>query len=239
MSTEQTNINGSGPLRTENGFFFERPETAGELSRSTELLISLGALASRLALENRTRTFHSDGRPENVAEHSHMLSRVVTGVVRHNRERLPATITEGEVSLFADIHDDIEAYVCDTATDFITPEGMRQKELREVAGARQLYVEYRDIDPVYAERVLEYERQVNPNARLTKLVDKDMTLLIHIPNRGKIVRETYEDKSHFLASLYAHNQRLREKFPEFAWHIDEERTELGEYVADLAWPEAA
>lgn len=237
MSMETTNTNREALPRSGNGFYFQRPELRGEVSRSTELLISLGALASRLVMEKRTRTYHPDGRRENVSEHAHMLSRVVTGVVRHNRHRLPQTITEGEVSLFADIHDDIEAYVCDTATDFISPEEMRQKELREIAGARQLYLEYKDIDPVYADRVMEYEQQVNLSARLTKLVDKDMTLLIHIPNRGKIVRETYENRDHFLASVSAHNQRLRETFPEFAWHVDEERAELAEYVAGLAWPE--
>lgn len=236
MSTGKTNT--KLPL-FENGFYFQRPELDGLVSKPTELIISLGALASRMVLETRTRTIHPDGRAENVSEHAHMLSRIVTGKVRHYRDRLPAEITEGDVSLFADIHDDIEAYVLDTATDFITPEGLREKERREAAGARQLYLEFRDIDPVYASRVLEYEEQKNPNARLTKLVDKDMTLLIHIPNRGRIVRETFDSKELYLERVYAHSQRLREQFPEFAWMIDDGRDELGEYVADLAWPDVA
>lgn len=233
MSTEKTSTK---PQLHENGFYFQRPELDGTVSQPTGLTISLGALASRMVLETRTRTIHPDGRAENVAEHSHMLSRVVTGKVRLYRDRLPVEITEGEVSLFADIHDDIEAYVLDTATDFITPEGLKEKEVREALGARQLYLEFKDIDPIYAARVLEYEEQKNPNARLTKLTDKDMTLLIHIPNKGSVVRETYESKELFLERVYSHGQRLREQFPEFAWMVDD-RDELGEYVADLAFSE--
>lgn len=222
------------PRLHENGYYFQRPELDGIVSRPTELVISLGALASRLVAETRTRTIHPDSRAENVAEHAHMLSRVATGVVRQFKEVLPPEITEGEVSLFSDIHDDIEAYVLDTATEFISSDELREKEIRESAGARQLYLEFVDVDPIYAARIMEYEAQENPNARLTRLVDKFMTLLINIPNSGQVLHETYDDKDHLLKSIYAHSQRLREKFPEFAWLVDY-RDELGEYVADMAF----
>lgn len=233
MNTQKTNTN---PRQNESGFYFQRPEFDGQLSEPTEHVISLGALASRHVVELRTRTVHPDGRAENVAEHSHMLSRVATGLVRRFRDRLPESVDEGLVGLFADIHDDVEAYVRDTATDFITEEELRDKELREAAGARQLYLEHRDIDPEYAQRVLTYEEQKSPSARFVRLVDKFMTLLIHIPNEGMVVRETYDSKEQFIELVFAHSQRLREQFPEFAWLLDY-RDELGEHVADLAFPD--
>lgn len=234
MSTDKTSIE---PRQLGNGFYFQRPEFDGRLSEPTEHVIGLGALASRHVVELRTRTVHPDGRLENVAEHSHMLSRVATGLVRRFRDQLPESIDEGTVGLFADIHDDVEAYVKDTATDFITPEGLKEKERREAEGARQLYLEYKHIDPEYASRVLTYEEQKSPNARLVRLADKFMTLLIHIPNGGKVVRGAYESKEAFLGAVYTHSQKLREQFPEFAWLL-EFRDELGEYVADLAFPDA-
>lgn len=230
MSMEMTNTNLS---RLENGFYFRRPELDGKVSPGVELAVALGAMASRQVLEVRTRTHHPDGRAENVAEHSHMLSRVATGLYRNFKHLLPEQ-NEGMIGLFADIHDDVEAYVLDTATDFISDQGRREKEIREAAGARQLYVEYHDIDPIYAERIRTYEEQVDPNARFVRVVDKMMTLLIHLPNKGEIIRKTFNTKEAHLEAIYKHTQRLREQFPEFVWLLDL-RDELGEYVNDVAF----
>lgn len=225
MSMEKTNID----LRP-NGFYYQVPELSNELSRGARVAITMGSLASRLVQEERTRTHHPDGRAENVAEHSFMLAKVAVSLARELKDELPPDIDEGRVAISAINHDDPEAYVLDTATDRITEVELRAKAKREAQGVKQLLIEFAPIDNEYALSVEHYEKQLNVNDRFVRLVDKLMTLLIHIPNDAASLLEHYT-KQEIIDNSRAHSERFRQEYPEFEV-IHNLREELVQYLLD-------
>ncbi len=219
MSTKTTNINTPE-------FFFKIPDYENGLSRAANIAIQMGAMSSRLVLEERTRCVHPDGRAENVAEHGFMLAKVAPELVA---ELYPA-LDENLVARYAGIHDDVEAYVCDTATDRITPQGMLDKKEREKRGIEQLKLEYAHI-PSYVQRVSEYEEQIIPEARAVRVVDKLMVLLIHLPNNGTVLKQNYTSEQ-LLDNSRRKATELHDEYPDFKALIDL-RKELTHHAADL------
>ena len=231
MTTQKMNIDRP---TYENGFLFERPHLPEGTPEGTELAVAMGAIASRRAVEQRTRVVHPDGRRENVSEHGDMLVTVATAFYRKYYDRLPESCSEGMIALYANLHDDIEAYVGDTPTDFITADGLVSKQDLETQGMEQMIKEYESLDPVYVERLRAYEEQIDPNARFVRLVDKFMTLLVHIPNGGLMIRENYPSREEFMRSVQAHHERLHAQFPEMGWLV-ELRRELAVYLGDVSY----
>lgn len=206
-------------------FLFKIPAANSELSTASNVAVQIGAVASRLVLEERTRTHHKDGRAENVAEHSFMLGKVAPELAELLYPGLDANL----VARFALLHDDVEAYVGDTPTDHITQEELDAKAEREELGKERLLTEYAHI-PGYSRLVEQYELQELPEARFVRVVDKIMVLLIHIPNRAVVLREQY-NYTEFLKSEEKRIQRLAVRFPDFP-EILELRRELGQHIAD-------
>jgi 5'-deoxynucleotidase YfbR-like HD superfamily hydrolase len=213
--------------------YFKKPEHEPTLSDPINLAIAMGALVSRLVLEERTRTIHPDGRRENVAEHALMLVKVAVYLAREFYPDLDA----GKIAIKAAGHDDIEAYVLDTATDRITEEGRLDKERREAYGLQVLVDEYGEVSPSYVQDIAEYEGQESLEDEFVKLIDKWMVLLIHMPNEGATLREhyTYEE---FVENTMDTDKRLRLKHPRFPELVDA-RTEFAmhlgnKYIRDWA-----
>ncbi len=209
----------------ENSFLFQIPATKHELSRASNVALQMGAMASRLVQEKRTRTDHPDGRAENVAEHSFMLGKVATELA----ELLYPDLDANLVARLSLLHDDVEAYVGDTPTDHITPEDLLLKAKREEEGKAQLIEEYLHI-PGYSHQVEDYEAQKSPESRFVGAVDKIMVLLIHLPNKAEVLRRQYT-YGEFLESEEKRMQRLLNRYPEFGAVVDIRR-ELGQYIAD-------
>lgn len=204
--------------------FFTRPQYETDLSAPVNLAIAMGAMASRLAREERTRTLHPDGRSENVAEHSLMLVKVATRLAREFYPDLDA----GMVAILSADHDDVEAYVLDTATDRISEADRILKHQREAYGLSVLHQEYVDIAPSYVEDVTSYELQASAEAEFVKVLDKWMVLLIHIPNNGESLRANYSYEE-YLQRTYLEGKRLAELFKRFP-ELVEGRTELALYL---------
>lgn len=95
---------------------FSPPRKLSGISDVAHAALQLSALASRLALEDRTLVNHVTGRAENVAEHSAMLTIVAPVVAEEYYPDLNANL----ISRFASIHDAVEAYAGDTTTHDIT-----------------------------------------------------------------------------------------------------------------------
>ena len=195
-------------------FLFSRPDSYAGASRLANEVIALGALASRLALEPRTRTNHMDGRPESVAEHAHMLSRVAL----HVANQLYPSLDIAKVLAYATVHDDLEAYVGDTPTDRITPADVTAKAVREAAALKQLKKDYATI-PEYVEWVSDYEEQEVAEARLVRVLDKCMPILQSFANKGTILQ------AHWTPETMLENARqkaieLHEDYPDFNDLID-------------------
>jgi len=206
-------------------YLFTIPAYDETLSRAANIAVASGALASRLVAEQRTRTTHPDGRRENVSEHSHMLAKVAYALACNMYPRLD----RGKVVMYAILHDDVEAYVGDTPTDRITSEERMAKKERETLGARQLMTEFETLMPEYAVSVAKYEAQREPEARFVRVVDKIMTLLIHIPNEGRQLKKNWTFAALTAATIES-AERLTMEYPEYD-ELIVVRTEIAMYIA--------
>lgn len=213
---------------------FRKPDHIPELSDKANLSLAMGAMASRLVGELRTRTYHPDGRRENVAEHALMLVKVSAYLAK---EFYPGMLDAGVVAIKAASHDDVEAYVLDTATDRITDDERVQKDKKEAFGLRVLQREYADVSPTYVQDVTSYEEQEALEDKFVKLVDKIMVLLIHIPNNGASLLENYTYEE-YLARTQSEDARLRAKYPHFTEIVDL-RTELALYIGKKTYEPSA
>ncbi len=193
-----------------SSFLFSRPVYIAELSKTANVVVAMGLLSCRLTRVERTHVDHPDGRAENVAEHSLMLVKVAVYVARQQYPQLDA----GKVAMFAACHDDVEAYVGDTPTDAIDAGGLAAKHSRETAGIRQLAWEFNDLIPNYVDDVTSYEDQTLPEARFVRLIDKILTLIIHIDDEDNAKR--YFDKDTFVMMNIKKAERFTTEYPEFA-----------------------
>ena len=206
-------------------FQYAVPPYDNSLSHAANVALASGSLASRLVLEKRTRTVHPDGQRENVSEHSHMLAKVSYALACDMFPKLDS----GKIVLYAILHDDVEAYVGDTPTDTITSDGRTEKKKREAAGVEQLLKEWTHIVPEYAVHVSLYEAQEDDEARFVRVVDKIMTLLIHIPNEGGQLRKNWTF-SLLTEWLIDTANDLYVQYPEYGDLINV-RTEIGMHLA--------
>lgn len=206
-------------------FLFVKPDDKPELSDAANTAIALGAISSRLVQIERTRTVHPDGRAENVAEHSLMLSKVAPELASALYPELDANL----VASYSSLHDDLEAYVGDTPTDILASSSLTKKDELETAALQQLLQEYGHM-PHYASLIQQYESQSTPEARFVRAVDKLMVLLIHLPNDGAVLRRHYARES-FLEAEQQLLARDGYKYGEFEL-IKDLRIELGQYIAD-------
>jgi 5'-deoxynucleotidase YfbR-like HD superfamily hydrolase len=133
---------------SKSAFLFTIPTVPDDISAGAAAAIQMGALASQLVVEKRTRCVHPDGRAENDAEHSLMLAKVAPELAR----LLYPKLDENLVARFAALHDDVEAYVGDTPTDMLAHLDPDAKAVREAAGLKQLLKEYAHL-PSYCERL--------------------------------------------------------------------------------------
>lgn len=208
-----------------HAFLYAVPSYDNSLSHAANVAIATGSLASRLVREERTRTIHPDGRRENVSEHSHMLAKVAYALASDMYPRLD----RGKVMLYATLHDDVEAYVGDTPTDRITADERNKKRHREQAGIEQLVNEWTSIAPEYAVHVSLYEAQEDAEARFVRVVDKIMTLLIHIPNEGVELVKNWTFTT-LVKWLVDGANDLYDEYPEYGELINL-RTEIGMHLA--------
>ena len=206
-------------------FLFRRPDSEPSLSTAANVAIGMGALASRLVLEERTLCDHADGRAENVSEHENMLAKVAPALVAE----LYPLLDTGLVSLFANLHDDIEAWVGDTPTHDISDADREAKAAREAEGLERAREEYADV-PFFADLLERYEAQREPEARAVRVIDKMMVLLIHLPNNGATLR-SYHTYESFMRKSAEHNARLRAEYLDFE-ELILIREELCQHLAD-------
>lgn len=206
-------------------FLYAVPPYDHSLSHQANVAIATGSLASRLVREERSRVTHPDDRPENVSEHSHMLAKVAYALAC---DMYPA-LDRGKIVLYATLHDDVEAYVGDTPTHSITEGERAAKKERERTGLDQLVSEWTPIVPEYAVHASLYEAQEDAEARFVRVVDKIMTLLLHIPNEGTQLRDhwTFASLSHWI--IQGANE-LYVEYPEYGELVNV-RTEIGMHLA--------
>lgn len=200
------------------------PKKIQGISDMAYTALQLAALASRLALEERTLVNHVTGRAENVAEHCAMLAIVAPAIAEMYYPALDANL----VSRFAAIHDAVEAYVGDTTTHIISDEGLRQKAKREAQGLEQLTQDFAAL-PTFVQLIKQYEAQQIPEARFVRIVDKWTPLLVHFADNGATLR-AYSDPDDLLSNFATQVTRLKEQFPDLP-ELVAVRQELTELAA--------
>lgn len=211
--------------KVDQKFLYTIPKVNRKLSKGARVAIEMAALASRLVLIERTRCVHPDGKPENVAEHSLMLAKVAPELAHI----LYPNLDENLVARFAVLHDDVEAYVGDTATDILANLDQAAKEARESAGLEQLRQEYAHM-PSYVRLIEQYETQSASEARFVRAVDKLMVLFIHLPNTGAVLKNHYTYDS-FGEAERTLLDRDSHKYGEFDL-IKQLRSEIGAELAN-------
>lgn len=206
-------------------FKYSIPDYKKRLSPLSKTILDLGALSEQLAAEERFfLVAHASGRNENDSEHAHMLTRVAPIIAMRYYPKLNPGLT----SLYATVHDDIEAYVGDVPTHELTDEVESHKTGLEKKGLEQLLKEYAHI-PEYISLLLAYEEQKDPESRFVRMLDKVMTLNMHIFNAGAPLHD-YWTKDEFLKFANSKTERYKKQYPDFI-EVLEARAELIQYVA--------
>ena len=207
-------------------FLFRPPAAMDFLGAQAALLTGMGAIASRLAMEERTLCVHPDGRSENVLEHTGMLIKTAITLAQEFYPHLDIS----KVARYAAVHDDSEAYVGDTSTVEITADELRAKAEREQLAEEQIEKDFGHLVPSYVADIKTYSKQIEPEARFVRLVDKAMTCLIHFPNEGEALRAEYTREQEKVLQK-ARITRLSQEYPEFPGVLNA-IAELQKYILD-------
>lgn len=84
--------------------------------------------------------------------------------------------------------------------------------------------------PSFIKLIDQYEKQVTPEARFVRIVDKWMPVLVHFSDKGATVR-SYTDAKSLVDDYARHADRLRKQFPDFPELVDV-RVELTKLVGE-------
>lgn len=142
-----------------------------------EAVIDLGALALAFGRIARTACFHPDGvTRESDTDHTVMLGWIAPALAR----RCFPALDVGLVAQFALVHDMPEVYAGDTPTLRITEEGRRAKAGREAAAVERLDAEFGERLPWVPFTLALYEKQILPEARFVRGLDKCMPKIVHL-----------------------------------------------------------
>ena len=206
-------------------YLFELSEPLEGVSTLGQAVLHLAEISERIANEERHLVDHNSGRPENVAEHSNMLSVIAAAIAEEFYPELDANL----IARYASVHDLVEAYVGDTPTHSINAQGLLDKEALELLGLEKLVQDYAHL-PKFAAFVVSYEEQVVPEARFVRVLDKCMPAMMHFMNDGVILQghNSYEE---LMENSKQRAAGLRRDYPEFE-ELIALREELSKRMAD-------
>lgn len=159
----------------------------------SQSVVDVGALILRFAKTDRV-TLHEDGvRLESDTDHTVMLAVTACALA----ERLyKNTLDLGKVAQFSIVHDLVEVYSGDVDTFGISEEDRIKKEEAEHEALQRIKKEFDSSLPWIGETIVEYESLVSKEARFVKTVDKCMSKITNILNKGAFfkVRNITEER---------------------------------------------
>jgi putative hydrolase of HD superfamily len=180
-----------------------------------DYLMELGSLTVRLAGVDRAPRYPNGDR-ENDLEHSFHLALSAAELAANYFPKLDT----GLVSQFSLVHDLPEVYTGDVWTFDISDEDRKNKELAEKEALKRLV---KELPPHTAQLLTRYEKQLEPEARFVRLVDKFMPDIIKImagdadTSKKDLGIKSAEDLS---TICEARSAKLQAMFPEFPFvHI--------------------
>lgn len=190
-------------------FKYSIPQVDGDMSDLNKTIIELGAISEQLTKEDRFLVDHISGRAENDAEHAHMLSRIAPIIAMRFYPHLDAGLT----SIFATIHDDVEAYVGDTPNHLNDDSTIADKKTKESLGLSQLLKEHAHI-PEYTKLIKDYEAQIIPEARFVRVLDKLMPVIMVFYDNG-VCTNKHWNGDEFKYYSNAKTERYKAEYPEY------------------------
>ena len=183
--------------------------------KNVQGLIDLGKLVLSFAKVNRV-TMHEDGvRYESDTDHTVMLSLCACSLAsKLYSEKLDI----GLVAQFAIVHDIVEVYANDTNSINLGSEEKGEKDEREAESLARIISGFQNVYPWLPETIVRYESKSTPEARFVKTLDKVMTRITNIHNKGAALRAlgtTREEITHHFEKQFAvYKQLCGEEFPE-------------------------
>jgi putative hydrolases of HD superfamily len=183
---------------------------------TTDAVVHLGDLAMVFGRIDRTACYHPGGRrKETDTDHTVMLSWVACAIA----DKFYRELDLGLVAQFALVHDAPEVYAGDTQTLRISPEGKAAKREREAAAVARLAREFAATLPWFPILIATYERQVLPEARFVRALDKSLPKVVHLLDNLHGLAEfgiTRDELTKTLADQTADIATYAREFPELA-----------------------
>ncbi len=148
-------------------------------SAIADAVISLAGYALAFDRIDRTACLHPDGiTPESDSDHTVMLGWIAPAVADRYFPDLSASL----VAEFALVHDAVEVFAGDTPTLRIDEAGRAAKAARERVAAGRWQAEFAGSLAWMPRMICRYERQVEPEARFVRAIDKILPKLVHVQN---------------------------------------------------------
>lgn len=183
----------------------------------------------------RRATLDRDNTPESDARHAIHLMKLAT---QYAQENYPS-LSPNKIAVYALIHDIIEVYAGDVASLGMNAEQEAQKYLDEGQALVTLRKEYGTEWPQLVELVEAYEDLVDPEAKLTKIVDKLDPSLTHLENKGRALKTRYGfNAQEFTAASSETAHRMKPYSADYPKLVDD-RAELIKRITQVAFKEAA
>lgn len=185
-------------------------DTEDKAQNAHDYMLVLGALSVAFAEVERAPRYPT-GKRETDVEHSFHLAVSAMELANDFYPELDV----GLVSQFSLVHDLPEVYAGDVWTFEISDEDRAKKEAAEAIATEKLMNE---LPPYLAGLLVRYEKQVEPEARFVRFVDKLLPAIINImAGDANTFKEDYNVASieDLMKSREGHRQELLRKFPEF------------------------
>jgi 5'-deoxynucleotidase YfbR-like HD superfamily hydrolase len=207
MTKETYNLDANTFDITQPANFVEHPNRF--MKRAANTSLELGRISMEFSRTYRTPRYETDTRESNV-EHSFMTALDTT---EYSVQYHP-TYNHGLVTQFSIAHDLIELITGDVATFNISEEDLAAKDDEEHDALERLL---QRVSPFWADIIVRYKHQEEPEARLVASKEKDNPYVVDLLGPGKMVMEddydvhTLEEFNECEANL---QKRFRNRFPE-------------------------
>ena len=205
---------------------------AADTKQLVDSLVDLGRLAMQFSRIDRTACYHPGGeRKETDADHTVMLGWIAPALA----QRCFRSLDLGLVAQFALIHDAVEAYAGDTQTLRIDGDGKAAKKAREEAAADRIFDEFNGHLPWFPSMIFRYEKQIEPEARFIRGLDKCLPKIVHLLDDCAGLHEFGIDRDELTNTLAAQHDDMQRYVGEFVELLNV-RTELvSRVLAHPSW----
>lgn len=188
----------------------KRKRSAINAKQAHDYLLALSRVTVQFA-EIKRAPRYSDGNRENDAEHSFHLAITASELAADYYPELDC----GLVTQFSLVHDLSELYTGDVWTFVASDEILANKKLAEQESVKRLL---KELPPHTAQLLERYDKQVEPEARFVRFVDKLLPAIIYllVSDKNNFIKDHgITNMDDLNAQIDIHTAKLQIMFPEF------------------------